>query len=185
MPRLTTVTVVALDKQGEELARAENVLNVGRERFFLRLQPMSAADVNGSRLKVSVTLNTPSDAPLESLEIFWNDRLLTTLFQEPFEAWVEIGAAAGDFRALHKMWGHGGIGKKRKLQLFHALVGSKLEYCLSTLWLVTAQLRRIDGFHARCLRCILGIPASFVSRVSNRSVFLQAGVAPMFEQVKL
>ena len=83
------------------------------------------------------------------------------------------------------MWGHAGIGKKRKLQLFHALVASKLLCCLSTLWPVTAQLRRIDGFHARCLRRILGIPASFVSRVSNKSVFAKAGVVSMSEQVRL
>jgi len=100
LPRLTTITVVALNRKSQEMARAENVLNVGRERFFLRLQPMSAADVNGRRMKVSVTMNTPSDAPLERLDLYWNERLLTTLFQEPFEAWVEIGAAVGEMGYL-------------------------------------------------------------------------------------
>lgn len=106
LPRMTTIAVVAMDKQGLEMARTENVMNVGRERFFLRLQPTSAADVNGNRMKVSVTMNTPSDAPLESLEIYWNDRLLTTLFQEPFEAWVEVGGAQGEMgylRAVAKL----------------------------------------------------------------------------------
>ena len=100
LPRLTTITVVALNRKSQEMARAENVLNVGRERFFLRLQPISPTDVNGRRMKVSVTMNTPSDAPLQRLEIYWNDRLLTTLFQEPFEAWVEIGAAVGEMGYL-------------------------------------------------------------------------------------
>ena len=50
---------------------------------------------------------------------------------------------------------------------------------------MAAQLRRIDGFYARCLRRILRIPAAFVSRVSNKSVFRQAGVLAMSEQVLL
>ncbi len=64
LPRLTTITIVALNRRGDEMARAENVLNIGRERFFLRLQPVSPTDVNGRRTKVVVTMNTPSDAPL-------------------------------------------------------------------------------------------------------------------------
>ncbi|MEN8164644.1 MAG: VWA domain-containing protein [Acidobacteriota bacterium] len=103
LPRLTTITVVALDREGQEMARAENVLNVGRERFFLQLQPVSAEDVNGRKVKVNVTMNTPSDAPLEKLEVYWNDRLLTTLYQEPFEAWVEIGAVPGEMGYLRAL----------------------------------------------------------------------------------
>ena len=62
------------------------------------------------------------------------------------------------------------------------MVISKLAYGLSTLWLVSSQRWRLDGFHARALRRILGIPAAFV-RVSNKAVFEQAGVAPISEQV--
>lgn len=100
LPRLITIAVVALDREGQELARAENVVNVGRERFFLRLQPVSSADVNGRKMKVSVSMNTPSDAMLKSLELYWNDRLLTTLFHAPFDAWVEIGAVPGEMGYL-------------------------------------------------------------------------------------
>ena len=111
--------------------------------------------------------------------------LLTADGHAVSEVLRRIGAATGDFRALQKMWGHASIGKKRKLQLLHALVASKLQYSLSTLWLVSAQLRRIDGFYARCIRPILGIPASFVSRVSNTSVFAKARLTAMSEQVKV
>ncbi len=103
LPRLTTITVIGLDQEGQEMARAENVLNVGRERFFLNLQSVSAADVNGRKMKIKVDMNTPSDAPLERLEISWNDRLLTTLYQEPFEAWVEIGAVPGEMGYLRAL----------------------------------------------------------------------------------
>ena len=54
---------------------------------------------------------------------------------------------------------------------------------LSTVWLVTAQKRRLDGFYARCLRRILRIPAAFVSRISNAAVFKRAGVNPLSAQI--
>ena len=77
----------------------------------------------------------------------------------------KLGVAASDFRSLSKAWGHTGISLRRKLQFFNALIISKLLYGLSSVCLVDAQRRRLDGFHARCLRKLLRIPAAFVSRI--------------------
>ena len=54
---------------------------------------------------------------------------------------------------------------------------------MSTMWLVTSQRRRLDGFHARALRRILGIPPAFHSRISNSVVFSRAGVLPLSQQI--
>ena len=70
-----------------------------------------------------------------------------------------------------------------KVKFFNAFILSKLRYGLATVWLVTAQRRRIDGFVARCLRRILHIPASFVSRVSNAAVLKRAGAKPFSQQL--
>ena len=94
-----------------------------------------------------------------------------------------VGMATGDLRCLARVWGHARVSRARKLELFSAIVGSKLQYGLASLWLGTAQRRRIDGFHARCLRRILKIPPAYHSRVSNRSVFEQACAILMSEQV--
>ena len=48
---------------------------------------------------------------------------------------------------------------------------------------MTAQRRRVDGFVARCLRRILRIPASFVSRISNAVVLARVGAKPFSQQV--
>ena len=56
-------------------------------------------------------------------------------------------------------------------------------YGLSSVWLVTAQRRRLDGFYARCLRRILRIPSSFLSRISNAVVFARAGARPFSDQL--
>ena len=46
--------------------------------------------MNGDEVRVSVELNIPSDRTLESLEIVWNDELLSRLSEAPYEAWVTI-----------------------------------------------------------------------------------------------
>ena len=52
-----------------------------------------------------------------------------------------------------------------------ASVVSKLLYNLETLWLFKADISRLDAFHVKCLRCICKIPHSYISRVSNDTVF--------------
>ena len=54
---------------------------------------------------------------------------------------------------------------------------------LSTLWLVSAQKRRLDGFYCRCLRRILGIPSAYVCRISNKTVLQRACVIAFSEQL--
>jgi hypothetical protein len=94
-----------------------------------------------------------------------------------------LGTARADFNQLQRIWGHGGVPLRDKLQYFRAFVLSKLQYGLSTVWLVTAQRRRVDGFVARCLRRMLGIPAAFMSRVSNATVLSRACFKPFSRQL--
>ena len=61
----------------------------------------------------------------------------------------------------------------RKIHLFDALIQSKLRYSVASAWLLKADLRRLDGFQARCVRQILKIPCSYFSRVSNSNVLKQ------------
>ena len=96
----------------------------------------------------------------------------------------KMGAAKADFKELSKLWNHANVPVKDKLQFFHSLIMSKLICGLSSVWLVTAQRRRLDGFYARCLRRILHIQPSFLSRVSNATVFARASVQPFTEQVQ-
>ena len=67
------------------------------------------------------------------------------------------------------------LAASRKLQLFDACILSKLRYEISSAWLLKSDRRRLDGFQARCLRTILGILPSYVSRISNARVRQLAG----------
>jgi VWFA-related protein len=90
LPKLTRVTAVGYDADGAEVVREGITLNVGRERFFLRILPQGPEDLRGDQVRITVDMNIPGELALDRLEIYWNDSLLTTLDQEPFEAWVDV-----------------------------------------------------------------------------------------------
>jgi VWFA-related protein len=102
LPRLTTVMAIGYDEQGQEIVRDAYTLNVGRERFFVRLTPVSPVGADSARVRVAAELNIPSDGALERLELFWNDELLATLYGPPYEADVTLRAddEFGYLRAL-------------------------------------------------------------------------------------
>ena len=85
-----------------------------------------------------------------------------------------IGMAKRDFLELQKVWKHSSLSRDRKIQIYKALIESKLMYSLSCLCLSSADRRRLDGFQNRCLRSILGIPPAFISRVPNAEVLRRA-----------
>ena len=62
------------------------------------------------------------------------------------------------------------MGRYKKLRVYEACIASKLMYCLGTVDLNAAEVRKLDAFHHRCLRRIDGVKPSYVSRVSNKTV---------------
>jgi VWFA-related protein len=102
LPRMTAVSVVGYDESGGEIARDGYTLNVGRERFFVSLKPVSPSAGGGGRVTLAAELNIPSDRELERLELFWNDEPLATLHEPPYEAAVILTGSSqfGYVRAL-------------------------------------------------------------------------------------
>ena len=74
-------------------------------------------------------------------------------------------------RASHSFWN-----TKRKMNIFGACVATRLMYGIQTACVNKVERRRLDGFHARCLRRILKIPPAYFSRVSNAVVWERARV---------
>ena len=85
-----------------------------------------------------------------------------------------IGATRDTLSKLCRIRSHASISNQRKLEIYSACVLSKLTYNLHALLLNTAEQRKLDAFHVRCLRTILRIPHSFLSRISNQTVLEQA-----------
>ena len=85
-----------------------------------------------------------------------------------------IGEATAAFKTLRALWSHSSIGLPRKLHVFDACVVSRLAYGLQSACLNKAARNRLDGFQARCLRQILRIPSSYISRITNATVVERA-----------
>ena len=94
-----------------------------------------------------------------------------------------IGIAWAEYRKLDRLWKHSSLSIARKLQCFQAVVVPGLMYSLSTAWLSASQQRRLNGFQARCLRRILRVSPSFISRVTNKSVLQKAGHREFTQQL--
>ena len=85
---------------------------------------------------------------------------------------------------MSAVWKHANIAKQRKYAICMSCVISKLLYGLESLWLLQADLKRLDGFFARCLRKIAGILPSFYSRVSNERVLQKFDATPLSVMLK-
>ena len=81
-----------------------------------------------------------------------------------------IGMATADFKILNKVWTHTKVTNKEKYRIYITLIVSKLLYGLQTAWLTKRQRSKLDGFHAKCVRIIVGVAHSYWSRVTNVEV---------------
>jgi len=91
----------------------------------------------------------------------------------------KLGIAAQEFKTLQQVWAHSSLSRQFKFQVYIACIVQKLLYGLESAWINTAGKRKLDGFHARCVRKILGIAPAFISRVSNAFVLKQLSAYPL------
>ena len=85
-----------------------------------------------------------------------------------------IGLARQEFHELARIWKHANISRHRKIELYTSCVVSKLLYALHSTWLSKQQRCKLNAFHCKCLRAILNIPHSYISRIRNEEVLRQA-----------
>ena len=90
-----------------------------------------------------------------------------------------IGQAAAVLALLRKrIWDNTMLTISKKMKVYQACVLSTLLYSSKTWTLYSCQERRLNTFHPRCLRRILGI--TWQDYVSNKDVVAQAGLPSMF-----
>ena len=89
---------------------------------------------------------------------------------------TEIGCASATFRQLFKIW-RSKISLKTKLCIYNAVVISTLLYGSETQATTSSEEKRLDVFHNRCLRRILGIKWFHCAR--NTTVRKRTGQTPV------
>ena len=126
-----------------------------------KLPPSSIYFLDSSQVKT-----TPQTKYLGSL-ISW---------EKPFEAafYHRLGLAAEAYKKLRIVW-NSNTSRPAKVRIFQTVFLLTLLYGLDTLTLTPKQLHRVDGQYYRFLRRAIGIKASYYSRVTNESVWEQAG----------
>ena len=122
-------------------------------------------------IQCNPVVGLPGEAPLQPKRRM--DYLGSTLSDDVHDAHElvrRIALAKADFIALNNVWHRSSLTWKGKLRIFESLVESKLLYSLNSICLTQAQEKKLDGFQARCLRAIIGVKPSYISRVSNKEV---------------
>ena len=93
---------------------------------------------------------------------------LGTMLSDNFDNKAEVSNRLGDCIAtcnrLKLFWAKAKTSIRWKIQVFNAVVRSKLLYGLECLQLTAADISRLNAFQNKSLRRILGIPPTFIDR---------------------
>ena len=92
-----------------------------------------------------------------------------------------LGEGHRVFNDLEAVWRHASLPRQRRVQIYLACVESKVLYSLKSLWLLQADCQRLDTFHCKPLRRVMGIRHSYYSRVTTEEVLERAGCKPLSE----
>ena len=95
---------------------------------------------------------------------------------------ARIGKAASVFQRLRPIWKAGTISKAVKLRLYTSIVLPTAIYAGET-WTKTAKIsKKLDVFHHRCLRMIMGV--SWKDHVSNEELMKRSGMEALQDIVE-
>lgn len=83
-PRTHEVVAVAVDDEGEELARDDLLVNAGPHRFAVRLVEPQPGRHYDESLRAAAEVDVPEGDVLDRVELFLNDDRVATLYQPPF-----------------------------------------------------------------------------------------------------
>lgn len=84
-PQLHTLEAIALDAEGQVVARDETLINAGPHRFALRLIEPQPGKRYQHSVRAHAEVEMPEGEHLDRLELYRNQTLVATLYQPPFE----------------------------------------------------------------------------------------------------
>ena len=127
---------------------------------------------------------TPAGNPTKTAsQTIYLGSLLTVTGSSSSSVGRRIGEAKSVFSSLSEVWKHANITKARKIQIYEACVISKLSFSVECECLRQADKDRLNAFHCKCLRKILKVAPSWISRVPNKTVLEMAKCKPLSEKL--
>ncbi|HYR27464.1 MAG TPA: VWA domain-containing protein, partial [Thermoanaerobaculia bacterium] len=95
IPHMRRVRAVGLDAKGKPVVGDDVFVNRGTEPFRVRIaSPRIAPNISGPT-RVEIDVDVPDGEALDSLQLFWNEQRVATLFDPPFVQTVDIPATDG------------------------------------------------------------------------------------------
>ena len=88
-PLRQTLTVIAFDREGQELGRDKAVLNGGDSGLGVEIVRPTKPRGTG-RVEVEAEIAVPVERRLDRVLFFWNSEPVATLYGAPFRQWVNI-----------------------------------------------------------------------------------------------
>jgi Ca-activated chloride channel family protein len=102
VPRARRIRAVAIDSHGEAITGDEIVVNTGADPFRVRIASPRIAPKLSGPTRVEVEVKVPEGKQLNSIELYWNETKVATLYDPPFVQTVNIPGndAVGYLRAV-------------------------------------------------------------------------------------
>ena len=95
VPRSRRIRVVALDSHDEPITGDEVVVNTGTDPFRVRIASPRVAPKLSGPVKVEVDVRVPAGKELGSVEFYWNETRVATMFDPPFVQTVTVPRTDG------------------------------------------------------------------------------------------
>lgn len=101
-PRMRTLTAIAYDNDGEEVAQDELALNSGPHRFSVQLVEPRSDQTYQNSLRAAALVEIPEGRSVERVEFYFNETKLATTYEEPYEYPIQLPTpgAVGYIRAV-------------------------------------------------------------------------------------
>lgn len=167
----------------EKLQNLINRLSIACDKFGLTISIKKTVVLcQGVSQKPTILLN---ETPLEVVDKFcYLGSTITDNLSLDEEINVRLGKAATTFGRLTKRaWENRKLTIKTKIAIYRACVVSTLLYGSETWTTYARQETKLNSFHLRCLRRILGI--KWQDRVTNRKVLESTGLSSLTGLIRL
>ncbi|HYC60799.1 MAG TPA: VWA domain-containing protein [Thermoanaerobaculia bacterium] len=105
VPRSRRIRVVALDSHGQPITGDEVIVNTGTDPFRVRIASPRVAPKLSGATRVELDVRVPEGKDLDSVELYWNETRVATMYDPPFVQTVQIPSSegVGYLRAVAKL----------------------------------------------------------------------------------
>ncbi|MEA2488298.1 MAG: Ca-activated chloride channel, partial [Acidobacteriota bacterium] len=95
VPQMRRIRAIALNAQDQPITGDDVVVNLGTDPFRVRITSPRIAPKLVGPTRVDIDVSVPDGRELDSLELYWNERRVATMYDPPFVHTVDIPATEG------------------------------------------------------------------------------------------